>query len=125
MPIDPSWPPALVADVIRMATPDLIVTADDLDPYLLDAVKGSAAPGGSILSASSILHDNPPEDDGATAHMDTSLTTRSQRAYCYVLFTSGSTGQPQGVCGTESGLVNRITWMQNKYNIGKVRMLFA
>ncbi|GAB4818312.1 hypothetical protein N2152v2_005358 [Parachlorella kessleri] len=35
--------------------------------------------------------------------------------YCYVLYTSGSTGAPLGVCGTEQGVLNRCAWMQRAY----------
>ena len=35
----------------------------------------------------------------------------------YVLYTSGSTGQPKAVCITHAGIVNRILWMQRAYPI--------
>jgi amino acid adenylation domain-containing protein len=36
----------------------------------------------------------------------------------YVVFTSGSTGQPKGAANTQAGLANRLTWMQDRYRIG-------
>ena len=33
----------------------------------------------------------------------------------YVLYTSGSTGQPKGVVGRHKGTINRFSWMWNKY----------
>src|SRR5689334_6878228 len=36
---------------------------------------------------------------------------------CYVMYTSGSTGSPAGVCGTELGILNRCQWMQRQYPV--------
>lgn len=46
---------------------------------------------------------------------------REQERCCYALFTSGSTGFPLGVCGTELGIWNRCAWMQQAYPLGPVR----
>ncbi|WP_219536840.1 non-ribosomal peptide synthase/polyketide synthase [Nonomuraea guangzhouensis] len=35
----------------------------------------------------------------------------------YLIYTSGSTGRPKGVLIPHTGLINRITWMQNTYQL--------
>ncbi|WP_157721700.1 amino acid adenylation domain-containing protein [Tumebacillus avium] len=34
-----------------------------------------------------------------------------------IYYTSGSTGKPKGVCSTHFGWVNRMNWMQRRYNL--------
>jgi acyl-CoA synthetase (AMP-forming)/AMP-acid ligase II len=48
-----------------------------------------------------------------TGHVNNS-TRVQQLPWFYVLFTSGSTGTPLGVLGTEQGFINRFTWMQQQ-----------
>lgn len=36
----------------------------------------------------------------------------------YVIYTSGSTGNPKGAMNTHKGIVNRILWMQDTFQIG-------
>lgn len=35
----------------------------------------------------------------------------------YVIFTSGSTGKPKGVVNTHRGILNRLLWMQDRYQL--------
>jgi amino acid adenylation domain-containing protein/FkbM family methyltransferase len=35
----------------------------------------------------------------------------------YIIYTSGSTGRPKGVINTHRGIINRILWMQDAYNL--------
>jgi amino acid adenylation domain-containing protein len=37
----------------------------------------------------------------------------------YVIFTSGSTGKPKGVVNEHRGIVNRLIWMQDEYQLKK------
>lgn len=37
----------------------------------------------------------------------------------YVIYTSGSTGQPKGVMNLHSGIVNRLLWAQDYFNLDK------
>ena len=39
--------------------------------------------------------------------------------FCCVLYTSGSTGAPLGVCGTEEGVLNRCQWMQTAHPLAR------
>jgi len=43
----------------------------------------------------------------------------------YVLFTSGSSGPPKGVCGPHSSTVNRLDWMQKKYPLDTTTDVFV
>ncbi|APE33578.1 hypothetical protein BOX37_05890 [Nocardia mangyaensis] len=37
----------------------------------------------------------------------------------YVMFTSGTTGQPKGAVNTQRGIANRLLWMQRAYPLGE------
>ena len=42
----------------------------------------------------------------------------------YVIYTSGSTGRPKGVMVPHAGIVNRLVWMQQTYQLdGSDRVL--
>ena len=45
------------------------------------------------------------------------VNTTSLLNSIYVIYTSGSTGKPKGVINTHRGLVNRLCWMQQTYQL--------
>ncbi|KAI3958977.1 hypothetical protein MKX01_023653 [Papaver californicum] len=49
-------------------------------------------------------------------------STRKQ-TFCYLMYTSGSSGRPKGVCGTEKGLLNQYFWMKESFPIHKEETL--
>ncbi|WP_238211649.1 non-ribosomal peptide synthetase [Pseudomonas sp. PAGU 2196] len=46
------------------------------------------------------------------------VTGLTPRHLAYVIYTSGSTGLPKGVMNEHAGVVNRLLWMQDAYNLG-------
>ncbi|MCB7162458.1 amino acid adenylation domain-containing protein [Bacillus subtilis] len=50
-------------------------------------------------------------------NVETELTGNS---IAYVIYTSGSTGQPKGCMGTHGGIVNRLMWMQEKFQLAEL-----
>jgi amino acid adenylation domain-containing protein len=41
----------------------------------------------------------------------------SPKNLAYVIYTSGSTGKPKGAMNTHEGIVNRLLWMQDRYQL--------
>ncbi|MGJ8524971.1 Enterobactin synthase component F [Halomonadaceae bacterium LMG 33818] len=57
-------------------------------------------------------------DDRATEAPSYSHGRLLEKALAYVLFTSGSTGEPKGVMIEHGAIVNRLLWMQDTFPIG-------
>ncbi|MFK8103148.1 MAG: non-ribosomal peptide synthase/polyketide synthase [Saprospiraceae bacterium] len=50
----------------------------------------------------------------AKTNLDLELTPEN---LAYIIYTSGSTGKPKGVMNQHSGIVNRLLWTQDQYNL--------
>lgn len=85
LPLDPSYPPRRLAEIV-----------DDADPDVL--LKGEAS-----LSR---VDEVPPRADRREPHPD---------ELAYVIYTSGSSGRPKGVMCTHRGIDNRLRWMQERF----------
>ena len=55
------------------------------------------------------------------AHESTDNLNSDVRAsnLAYIIFTSGSTGRPKGAMNEHRGIVNRLVWMQEEYQLNK------
>ncbi len=106
LPISPSYPEERIRYMLEDSGTSLLLTKEggygkkfefSLDLTILDLDDRSLYMGdGSNL--------DPVNDSGSLA---------------YVIYTSGSTGKPKGAMIEHYSVINRLSWMQNKYPIGK------
>src|SRR4029079_2888836 len=57
-------------------------------------------------------------DDPLPTELDGDLPADLRPSHlAYVIYTSGSTGRPKGAMNSHRGIVNRLLWMQKRYNL--------
>ena len=114
LPLDPSHPPARLAFILADARPRVLVTQEHLRAVLpdhtahvvcLDSTNESAAEDVECLPAPALA----PDGD----------------SLAYVLYTSGSTGQPKGVQIPRSALVNFLLSMARQPGMGPEDRMLA
>ncbi|MFC4147349.1 amino acid adenylation domain-containing protein, partial [Micromonospora mangrovi] len=95
LPLDPEHPAGHVERLLDRAGVRLVATTGDLAPTLpahVDAVPVTA----DVTAPVAVADRRPAADDAA-----------------YVMFTSGSTGEPKGVVVPHRGVVNTVCWWQS------------
>ncbi|KAH8969878.1 hypothetical protein BDL97_02G057300 [Sphagnum fallax] len=118
VPLDPSWPLERLKTVVTHSKASLILGCRHRKwaPHMTamefaDALDASSSCTVLWLEEGWIKTD---EKAGQHVHTQTWHCT-GKRTFCYLLYTSGSSGTPKGVCGTEEGLMNRLQWMEKAY----------
>jgi len=108
VPIGPEWPTARVHQVINRARPRYLVTDD-----------AAGRPGAEdlhCLDLGSVLAERPapagPDGPG------TQLPTVDPESLAYVIFTSGTTGEPKGVMIRHQSAANTIADLLARFGIG-------
>ncbi|HEY6802577.1 MAG TPA: amino acid adenylation domain-containing protein [Pyrinomonadaceae bacterium] len=105
LPLDPEYPPQRLDYMLADSQVELLLTQEDLrerfsnwphEVWSLDTDWTSTA----IF----------PKDD-PRVHLEA-------ENLAYVIYTSGSTGLPKAAMNTHGGLLNRLTWMQEAYQLG-------
>jgi amino acid adenylation domain-containing protein len=106
LPLDPSYPPARLEQILSDAKPAFILTEDKFVSLLNEAWQ----PKCCLVDREStdILQGSPGAPPG----------WRNESQAAYVIYTSGSTGRPKGVVNVHAGVVNRLLWMQQEYDVG-------
>nr|WP_280883520.1 non-ribosomal peptide synthetase [Streptomyces pseudovenezuelae] len=105
LPLDPEYPAERIAVAVADASAVCVVTVAGLEGVLPSGV------GRVVL-----------DDPLTVAELAESPATAPQTVVAggnpaYVIFTSGSTGRPKGVTVPHSGIVNRLEWMQSRYEL--------
>jgi amino acid adenylation domain-containing protein len=107
VPLDPAYPAERLAFLLQDAAPPVLLTQSRLAGCLrpsaarvlcLDDGWGQKADGDAMAAAAGAGELTP-------GHL------------AYVLYTSGSTGQPKGAANTHQGICNRLLWMQDAYRL--------
>ncbi|GAU40942.1 hypothetical protein TSUD_348790, partial [Trifolium subterraneum] len=119
LPLDPFWPNERILSVASSSNADLIIWSessfgnsnlDQLDEshWLLKSI---SCP---VLSYS--IEENLQECSCST-DLPWPCANEKKRSFCYLMYTSGSSGKPKGVCGTEQELQCCIAFPYNSMPI--------
>lgn len=104
VPFDPEYPKDRLETMLRDANPPVVLT----QAHLLDRLPEGA---NSIFF---LDRDWPSLSSESTENMP---PTASGKNLAYAIYTSGSTGKPKGVPNVHEGIVNRLLWMQDMYQL--------
>ncbi|MEU8971091.1 amino acid adenylation domain-containing protein [Streptomyces monashensis] len=106
LPLSVDDPPARLRMLLKDAAPVAVVT----EP----AAAGAALTGSGVP----LLGPHGAGPAGDRAPGDAAVDAACGRDLAYVLYTSGSTGQPKGVLTEHRAIVNRLSWMQDTFLLG-------
>ena len=104
VPLDPEYPPDRVAFMLKDTQVPVLLTQERLVPGLPEHGAQVICLDSDWEAIASESVDNP--TSGALAEN-----------LAYVIYTSGSTGRPKGVMNTHRGILNRLLWMQDTYQL--------
>jgi arthrofactin-type cyclic lipopeptide synthetase B len=103
VPLDPAYPPERLTYMLEDSAPAVVLVHGATRALL-----------GEISAAMVDLDQITWQSLSADNSQIPALTPQHS---AYVIYTSGSTGQPKGVVNEHAGVVNRLLWMQDAYQL--------
>jgi amino acid adenylation domain-containing protein len=115
VPRDVGWPVERTARVLADAAPPVLVTATAYVGQIPSDYHGSVLLVDELptMATRPVLPSPAARPDGSR----TISRPASPASAVYCLYTSGSTGDPKGVVVEHRGLVKRIQWLQDRYQL--------
>lgn len=107
VPLDPEYPPERLSYMVCDAGAALLLTQEKLRKSLPVTDAKIVELDGHKASWASLAADD----------LDAREVGLHPRNLAYVIYTSGSTGAPKGAMNEHHGVVNRLLWMQQQYNL--------
>lgn len=117
VPLDTGYPAGRIGAVLRAADPVLVITHRAAADRLLgqDPAAGNVWVVVDEPGTQAVLAGLP----GRTLRNAERLSPLLPDHAVYVIHTSGSSGEPRGVVGVHRGLVNLLSWMQDKFRLDR------
>jgi amino acid adenylation domain-containing protein len=108
VPLDPSYPADRLAYMLEHSAPSVVLIQASLEEHL----PAMTVPVLRLDTEVELLSAYP------TTPLSREELGLSPRHLAYVIYTSGSTGQPKGVMNEHAGVVNRLLWGRETYQLG-------
>nr|QMN69943.1 PsoB [Pseudomonas putida] len=102
VPVDPDYPAERVRHMLTDSAPVAV---------LVHAATRHVPDAGQIIDLDQPSWNDQPASNPVIAGL-------TPQHLAYVIYTSGSTGLPKGVMNEHAGVVNRLLWMQDAYELG-------
>ena len=109
VPLDPEYPQERLSIMMEDAGIEVVLTQQYLSERL-----AFAAPDGHTLTTLYLDQMWAAVAQQSTSNPDVKVEAGNA---VYMIYTSGSTGRPKGVINTHGGIVNRLIWMQQEYQL--------
>ncbi|CDH24832.1 non-ribosomal peptide synthetase [Xenorhabdus bovienii] len=106
VPLDPAYPGERLAQILTDSAPAIVLVDET----------GQAALGDNALTERKVFNPNTVFEQ---AENNPQIATLTSRHLAYVIYTSGSTGLPKGVMNEHRGVVNRLLWAQDEYQLAE------
>ncbi|MCH9648355.1 MAG: amino acid adenylation domain-containing protein [Deltaproteobacteria bacterium] len=122
LPLDPADPPQRLRSLLRSVHPRVVVAMGETEVSRVGCATFDLRRWAASRRVGDPRGARPPSAEGLLPEEGIGAAmlrpANHPDSLAYVLFTSGSTGQPKAAMNSHRGLLNRLRWMQRAYPIG-------